>query len=144
MVGTDGQRCPLLNYNVANAEPAPYAKAVHAAKALDHKSYADSREQYLFWAAEGYQDVPQADTPAPVPEWAAPEAAPAPQQPQVNPFAEVPPPRALMAARPARGIVAEVLGERPERRDPHMVWMDDGGADPFRPVWARRFPGLLP
>lgn len=145
MVGTDGQRCPLLNYNVPNAAPAPYAKAAYPAKPLDHKGYSDSREQYLFWAAEGYQDEPQAEAPLPVPEWAAPEAAP--MQPQRNLFAEVAPPRAIVGQILGEGgvPVGQVFGGRaPERRDPHMVWQDDGGADPFRPAWARRFPGLLP
>ena len=136
MVGTDGQRCPLLNYNVPNAAPAPYAKAVHPAKPLDHKSYADSREQYLFWAAEGYRDEPQAETPAPVPEWPAPETAPVPRPP--NLFAEAPPPR-MDAAQGPRMVLARAF------RDQHQVWLDDGGPDfadfPMRGI--RRGPGLL-
>lgn len=146
MVGTDGQRCPLLNYNVANAAPAPYAKALHPARPLDHKSYADSKEQYLFWATEGYRDEPQTGVEGPVPEWAAPEL-PAPAQPApLPPHNEGPARLALNWAQGGR--LAMNMGPGPHfdlRRHPHDgVWEDDGGAPqgPLRRI--RRGPGLLP
>jgi hypothetical protein len=147
LVGTDGMRCPLLNYEVRNAPPVPYQKAAAPAKPLDHKGYSDSKEQYLFWAAPDYRDEP---VPAPegqeIKEWGPPEAA-----------APAPAP-ALAFAGPAQGQPA--AGHRPVRPglgfrhgpqelmgfpDPHQIWADDGGPDhmPF-PRRIRRGPGLLP
>ncbi len=142
LVGTDGMRCPLLNYEVRNAPPVPYAKAAAPAKPLDHKGYADSKEQYLFWAAPDYRDEP---VPAPegqeIRAWDPPGAVPQ-AAPQAAMAVAPHPPGAWQ--HPVRGFrhgPQEMMGFP----DPRQIWADDGGPDhmPF-PRRIRRGPGLLP
>lgn len=101
LVGTDGNRCPLLHYSERNPGTVPYPLAAAPGIPLDHKGYGDSAKQYLLWRAQGYIDDPRTHKQERnVCAWAAPKK-PAP--------AQAPAPAEIMAAGEARAAHHRLL-----------------------------------